>query len=105
LGGTIGTILARLTLHLATVLNDKSGDLDALRSTISKMRLENTLSPIRKKLTDGSIRLFIREYLREHPSAAGYTPALRDLRSKGLACEMKRFRSMFNEIHVPNTHE
>ena len=105
LGGTIGTILPRLALHLATILNEQSGNLDALRSTVSKMRLENTLSPLRQKLTDGSVRLFIREFLRDHPGTVGYTPALRDLRSKGLACEMKRFRCLFNEIQVPNTHE
>lgn len=104
LGGTIGTLLPRLALRIASGVADRAGDLAAIRESVAKMRVETVLSPKRVRLTDDKIRLFILNFLRDNPNVDGYTAVLRSLRSSGLACEMKRFRSVFREayksIHV-----
>ncbi len=99
LGGTIGTILPRLALRIANTLSDRASDLAAIAGLVAGMRTEEALSPLRKKLSDEKIRLFILRFLRDYPTAEGYTSALRLLRAKGLACEMKRFRTIFKETY------
>ena len=99
LGGTIGTILPRLALKIAQELGANCREPTLVQSLVKSLRQESELSPKRDKQTDSEIIKFIKKFKKETPSAIGYTSSLRKFRGSGLACEMKRFRALYNKIN------
>ena len=105
LGGTIGTLLPRFALRIASTLGESCANFNSIRRLVSSMATEDALSPERKRMTDDDVQEFIADYLKRNPSASGYTRALRQLRTSGLACEMKRFRSLFQSTQELSRYE
>lgn len=98
LGGNRGTTAVRMALaylkserSLATISSQNCRQF-LLSFQNSELKME---WPSRQVVSDLEVKMFIRS-LKESRSTA-YTPALRAFRTAGFACEMKRFKLLFNE--------
>ena len=90
---------ARVARHI--LAGSRSSGLDAheLRSRYARLaaRAGFTRVPTRKPMTDAEVKRYLRQELHRAPRLS-YTRALRVLRSRGRACEQKRFKGLFGEV-------
>ena len=98
----VGGIRRSLNVRLADKIISEARDLptlDGLKRKLKRLLASQPDLPVydRKPMSDDEVQKFILSALRKNPKAS-HTPLLRELRSKGFACEQKRFAGLFREV-------
>lgn len=99
LGGTLGSLHARTARQILQGSAELPLRADVLVSHYERLvsQAETATTPTRLKLPDEEVRKFIREVTSGNGSLT-YTAALRKLRTRGQACEQRRFASLYAEV-------
>jgi hypothetical protein len=98
LGGNRGSLAARMALAYfrskRSMETISAGDCRQFLKRFQKHE-EVMVWPSRQAIDDEHVRGFIKKSIAS--GAKAYTPVLRQLRDSGYACEMKRFKALFNQ--------
>jgi hypothetical protein len=103
-GGTRGALHARVARRIVREAKSHEFELAKVRALCKGLaRPGSGQMPVRAKQSDADVQNFIRKALRADPSIS-YTRLLRMLRDSGLACEMRRFKGLYNDEGMTVTH-
>lgn len=101
LGGSRVSLNIRLAAHVIKNISDTANFATEVEGIYREIRTksEPAIKYDRKKLDDESVSNFIKNFLESSSKAKpAASPILRELRNKGMACEQKRFKNIFESI-------